>query len=87
MRFLSLGGSALLLSLAAAVPHQRRAPPYLANQNRANAAKQAFQISWDGYYKYAFPHDSLRPVTNTYADDRYVWTRACLYFCMFGDGG
>ncbi len=79
MHFLSFGGSALLLGFAAAAP-QRRAPQYVANHNRANAAKQAFQISWDGYYKYAFPHDSLRPVSNTYADDRYVWTRACLYF-------
>ncbi|EGO53971.1 mannosyl-oligosaccharide alpha-1,2-mannosidase precursor [Neurospora tetrasperma FGSC 2508] len=43
------------------------------NQERRDAVKQAFQISWDGYYKYAFPHDSLRPVTNSYEDDRNGW--------------
>ncbi|KAK3333793.1 glycoside hydrolase family 47 protein [Cercophora scortea] len=56
-------------------PPQRTAfaPKYVSNAGRANAVKQAFQISWDGYYKYAFPHDSLRPVTNTYYDDRNGW--------------
>ncbi|KAK3381543.1 glycoside hydrolase [Podospora didyma] len=49
------------------------APSYLVNKARANAVKQSFQISWNGYYKYAFPHDSLRPVTNSFADDRNGW--------------
>ncbi|KAF3761310.1 family 47 glycoside hydrolase [Cryphonectria parasitica EP155] len=46
-------------------------PPaaYTYNQTRADAVKQTFQISWDGYYKYAFPGDSLLPVTNTFEND------------------
>ncbi|KAK0707508.1 glycoside hydrolase family 47 protein [Lasiosphaeris hirsuta] len=55
-------------------PHYGGSPAqYVVNQARADAVKQAFQISWDGYYKYAFPHDSLRPVNNTYYDDRNGW--------------
>jgi hypothetical protein len=45
-------------------------PKYIVHAARADAVRQAFQISWDGYYKYAFPHDSLRPTTNGYYDDR-----------------
>ncbi|KAL2170210.1 hypothetical protein VTG60DRAFT_5078 [Thermothelomyces hinnuleus] len=78
MRGLSVAGasaaaSALLLGLAAAAPHKQRAPQYVVNKQRADAVKEAFQVSWDGYYKYAFPHDSLRPVTNKFADDRNGW--------------
>lgn len=43
---------------------------YIYNQARADAVKQTFQISWDGYYTYAFPGDSLLPVTNTFENDR-----------------
>ncbi|KAK2073490.1 hypothetical protein P8C59_007775 [Phyllachora maydis] len=35
--------------------------------------RNTFQIAWDGYHKYAFPHDSLMPVTNKYADERNGW--------------
>ncbi|KAH6843024.1 glycoside hydrolase [Chaetomium sp. MPI-CAGE-AT-0009] len=82
MRSLSLGGSAvaaLLVGLSAAAPrgphdpHKPQGPRYIANQERARAVKEAFQVSWDGYYEHAFPHDSLRPVTNGYADDRNGW--------------
>ena len=45
-------------------------PRYHRHHQRTVAVKEAFQRSWDGYYKYAFPHDSLRPVTNTFEDDR-----------------
>jgi len=55
---------------------QRRDGPeahqYRVNKNRAHAVKKAFDISWDGYYKYAFPHDSLRPINNSWFDDRFV---------------
>lgn len=66
----------LASQVTAAPPAQRRAtsqypsPQYVANATRANAVKAAFQTAWDGYYKYAYPHDSLEPVTNTYSDDR-----------------
>ncbi|KFH40464.1 mannosyl-oligosaccharide alpha-1,2-mannosidase 1B-like protein [Hapsidospora chrysogenum ATCC 11550] len=43
------------------------------NLARAQAVKSAFRTSWDGYYKHAFPHDSLRPTSNTYTDDRNGW--------------
>ncbi|KAK1759562.1 glycoside hydrolase family 47 protein [Echria macrotheca] len=55
------------------VPRYSGPPKYTVNQERADAVKQAFQISWDGYSKYAFPHDSLRPVKNRYYDDRNGW--------------
>ncbi|KAK3941603.1 glycoside hydrolase [Diplogelasinospora grovesii] len=74
---------AALLGVASASPHLRQQrdtthygpppPRYVANATRANAVKQTFQISWDGYYKYAFPHDSLLPVTNGWSDDRNGW--------------
>lgn len=66
----------LASQVTAAPPSQRRGTSnypgaqYVANATRANAVKEAFQIAWDGYYKYAYPHDSLEPVTNTYTDDR-----------------
>lgn len=55
------------------VPVKRYTGPpssYVTNQTRADAVKQTFQISWDGYYKYAFPGDSLLPVTNSFENDR-----------------
>jgi mannosyl-oligosaccharide alpha-1,2-mannosidase len=75
MLSLTLGGSAaaLLLGLASAAPQPHHKPHYVVSQHRANAVKDAFQVSWDGYYKHAFPHDSLRPVTNRFADDRNGW--------------
>ncbi|GAB1315808.1 Mannosyl-oligosaccharide alpha-1,2-mannosidase 1B [Madurella fahalii] len=71
----NLGRVALLglAASAAAAPQKPRAPQYAANKQRTDAVKQAFQTSWDGYYKYAFPHDSLRPVSNGFADDRNGW--------------
>lgn len=40
---------------------------------RADAVKEAFLFAWDGYMKYAFPHDELRPVTNQTGDSRNGW--------------
>jgi hypothetical protein len=50
---------------------------------KAAAVKQVFQTAWTGYKQYAFPHDELAPLNNSYADDMYVcphcspshWTR------------
>jgi mannosyl-oligosaccharide alpha-1,2-mannosidase len=86
----SVGGNAaaaaVLLGLAVAAPSPKHGgPQYTVSQSRADAVKEAFQVSWDGYYKYAFPHDSLRPVTNRYADDRLVLPGGALL--RFGDGG
>jgi mannosyl-oligosaccharide alpha-1,2-mannosidase len=49
-----------------------RANDAVLNQYRADAVKSAFQTAWDGYEKYAFPHDELHPVTNTFGDSRYA---------------
>ncbi|KAK4166445.1 glycoside hydrolase family 47 protein [Cladorrhinum sp. PSN259] len=59
-------------------PLEQQRPPYNSprddsNKHRANAVKDAFQVSWDGYYKYAFPHDSLKPVAKAWEDDRNGW--------------
>jgi hypothetical protein len=40
------------------------------NRERADAVKAAFQVAWSGYQTYAFPHDELHPVDNTYGDPR-----------------
>lgn len=40
------------------------------NQAKADAVKEAFQHAWNGYMKYAFPHDELTPVSNGHADSR-----------------
>jgi hypothetical protein len=40
------------------------------NSERADAVKAAFQVAWNGYQTYAFPHDELHPVDNTYGDPR-----------------
>ena len=40
------------------------------SQQKADAVKEAFQHAWDGYMKYAFPHDELHPVSNGYGDSR-----------------
>ncbi|KAF1813171.1 hypothetical protein P152DRAFT_506845 [Eremomyces bilateralis CBS 781.70] len=41
--------------------------------DRAGAVKEAFQFAWDGYFKYAYPNDELRPVSNTYSNSRNGW--------------
>lgn len=40
------------------------------NQAKADAVKEAFQHAWNGYVKYAFPHDELHPVSNGFGDSR-----------------
>lgn len=47
-----------------------KAPTYKTNTNRADAVKEAFNFAWKGYIDHAFPHDSLKPVDNSYTDDR-----------------
>lgn len=65
-----LAGFGLLAAVVASPLAPRAAPTYKPNANRANAVKDVFQRGWNGYYKYAFPHDSLRPASNSYQDDR-----------------
>jgi mannosyl-oligosaccharide alpha-1,2-mannosidase len=40
---------------------------------RANAVKDAFSFSWNGYMTFAFPHDELHPVSNSFSDSRNAW--------------
>ncbi|KXT07816.1 hypothetical protein AC579_9333 [Pseudocercospora musae] len=42
-------------------------------QQRANAVKEAFEFSWAGYSKYAFPNDELLPVNNSFSNSRNGW--------------
>ncbi|KAI1777429.1 glycoside hydrolase family 47 protein [Hypoxylon cercidicola] len=48
-------------------------PSYVSHPDRQAAVKEAFQRSWDGYYQYAFPNDTLRPISQTSQNDRNGW--------------
>lgn len=41
--------------------------------SRADVVREAFSHAWDGYRKYAFPHDELHPVSNGHGDTRNGW--------------
>ncbi|PKS12869.1 hypothetical protein jhhlp_000209 [Lomentospora prolificans] len=41
--------------------------------DKIDAVREVFKRSWDGYRKYAWGHDSLRPITNSFFDDRNGW--------------
>jgi mannosyl-oligosaccharide alpha-1,2-mannosidase len=66
-----------LLSLTVlAIPHGGKLPRsrpdnHTLNRERADAVKEAFTFSWNGYKKYAFPHDELHPISNSFSDSRY----------------
>ncbi|KAF2637225.1 mannosyl-oligosaccharide 1,2-alpha-mannosidase precursor [Massarina eburnea CBS 473.64] len=40
---------------------------------RAEAVVNAFRTAWEGYSKYAFPNDELKPVTNGFSNSRNQW--------------
>lgn len=40
---------------------------------RADAVVEMFRFAWDGYYKYAYPHDDLLPKSNNFSDSRNGW--------------
>ncbi|KAH7113246.1 alpha-1,2-mannosidase [Dendryphion nanum] len=42
-------------------------------EDRAEFIRDAFISGWEAYKKHAFPHDTLRPLTNGYYDDRNGW--------------
>lgn len=70
---------AALSSITLAAPHNPRpekrkyyGPPANTNADRQAAVKEAFTFAWGGYYKYAFPHDELHPIANSYSDSRYI---------------
>lgn len=47
-----------------------RGPTYAAQPDRAAAVKEAFNRAWAGYYQYAFPNDSLKPIAKSFENDR-----------------
>jgi mannosyl-oligosaccharide alpha-1,2-mannosidase len=57
-------------AVVSASPLASRAASYVAHQDRLDGVKEAFQRSWDGYYKYAYPNDSLKPISKSYDNDR-----------------
>ncbi|CAG8953201.1 hypothetical protein HYFRA_00003402 [Hymenoscyphus fraxineus] len=81
-RLLLAGPLLAFFSSTFAAPHPDELPKNKArggydnhalNRQRADAVKEAFTYAWDGYYKYAFPHDELKPVTNSFSDSRNGW--------------
>ncbi|KAB8229817.1 glycoside hydrolase family 47 protein [Aspergillus alliaceus] len=42
-------------------------------ESRAEAVKEAFVHAWDGYKRYAYPHDELHPISNGFGDTRNGW--------------
>jgi hypothetical protein len=79
VRIRSLAHGAYILSLAAALPTND--PVNIATNSiekrqhkepaeRAQAVVNTFKLSWEGYYKYAFPNDELKPVTNGFSNSR-----------------
>ncbi|KFY22953.1 hypothetical protein V493_06202 [Pseudogymnoascus sp. VKM F-4281 (FW-2241)] len=69
---LRLASGLSLATVAVAAP-QRCAQRQEDSAARAAAVKEAFQFAWEGYYKYAFPNDELRPVTNGFTNSRNGW--------------
>ncbi|ORZ02201.1 glycoside hydrolase [Syncephalastrum racemosum] len=57
--------------IAAPAEHRQSVPAN--NQARMDAVKSAFQHAWQGYAKYAWGHDELRPLSNGYSDTRNGW--------------
>ncbi|KAK8014440.1 mannosyl-oligosaccharide 1-2-alpha-mannosidase IC [Apiospora arundinis] len=64
---------ALLSSSSQAYGIRARGPTYEAHPDKAAAVKSAFDRAWSGYYKYAFPNDSLKPIAKSFQNDRNGW--------------
>lgn len=66
--------SLVLMGLAApslAMPKRdTETPKGKPDAEKAEAIKDAYLLSWKGYYDHAFPNDTLRPVSNSYENDR-----------------
>ncbi|KAF2702789.1 glycoside hydrolase family 47 protein [Pleomassaria siparia CBS 279.74] len=45
---------------------------------RAEAVIEMFRFAWNGYSTYAFPHDDLLPVNNSFRDSRNGWGAAAV---------
>lgn len=52
------------------LPVQRsEEPQYRDDPEKTEAIAEAFRHSWMGYYTYAFPRDTLNPLTETFEND------------------
>lgn len=60
--------STTLLPLAALVSTGAAA----ADKAKMNAVEEVFRRTWSGYREHAWGHDSLRPISNGFTNDRYV---------------
>lgn len=67
VQFSAMKLSTIWLPLAALVATATAA----ADAEKMNAVEEVFRRTWDGYRKYAWGHDSLRPISNSHVDDRY----------------
>ncbi len=63
-------GLAILVALALPAPvlADRARPGAQGERRQADAIKAAFLHAWDGYVRYAWGHDELRPLTRGYRD-------------------
>ncbi|KAI5463631.1 glycoside hydrolase family 47 protein [Mariannaea sp. PMI_226] len=73
MRLSSSSALVLGLTIPAHGYHIEKRGFAIPEPTRAEAVKEAFRLSWDSYYKNAFPHDTLRPLSKGAADDRNGW--------------
>ncbi|KAF2502572.1 putative 1,2-alpha-mannosidase [Lophium mytilinum] len=73
MGWLKLAVVGALLPAAFAAPQRKIRQSYDDEAKRAQAVKDAFTFSWNGYKTYAFPHDELYPVSNKFGDSRNGW--------------
>lgn len=63
----------LAASAVAYSPAARQLPILQDSQNERSAAvKEAFRASWNGYSEFAFPRDTLKPISESSLDDRSV---------------
>lgn len=80
-RFTRFVLGALLSSVAVALPsnvprdiglsgYAKRQYNQPSQEDRAQAVIEAFRFSWEGYSKYAFPNDDLKPVSNGFTNSR-----------------
>lgn len=66
----------LIYHIAHHIPTRSSSPERLVRERdrwadqKAEAIKEAFRFSWDQYEKFAAPHDTLRPVSQSFEDDR-----------------
>jgi mannosyl-oligosaccharide alpha-1,2-mannosidase len=59
-----------LIAPALALPQGQIRPRGSPDPAKAEAIKEAYQLSWKAYYDHAFPNDTLHPVSNSYENDR-----------------